>query len=850
MTRATLLSLLALLLSACPDDTAPTEDADVGADITDAADAPDGDDAADSDVSSGPVVREAGPLTLTLRPDDGTFDLAHDGAPVFVRATADVLVDAGAGPRLVSLADDACDRAIDGDGRLVCVAADVTLALELALDGADGHLEAALTVTNTSSATLQVLRLAPLVVEAERGGALWLGQDPARHRVLENGSWIALDHAVQVQWADAPRFLLGDALPIPLRGGSVSNWNHLVADLDDPAAALVAGWLTFERAVPTVGIGYDPTLADPATPGAFTTYAAECPLIFSGKPLDPGAALTSERFWMQPAPPDALGGLEHYADAVADHLGIVPWPQRDGGRPVPNGWNSWTGSGGTGGYGTNIDEQLIFDNLQVWVNQLGSFGGAWFQIDDGWEPFYGDWTWRTDRFPGGGANLAAAMRAEGMRPGLWIAPFSVDPDSTLAAEHPDWLQKKGDFNFSTDGWKTIDSSNPEVLAWLTTLFTGIKDDGWDWVKLDFSYQALIDTPQYDPTLTNIESWRQGWRAVRDALGPDVFLLGIGAMGPNIGVIDAMRTTLDNNPEWDGDAPDDPVSASNSIKSTVRSGSRRWFYQNRIWVNHPDLIFFRSSTQAGVPPLSLEESRTFATWVGLGGGIVKLGDKLLDMAGHPEWIDVVRRLLPAWPDSARPVDVLVRDYPERWVLPVAAPAGEWTVLGLLNWGLNRDTSTRPPTALPDSPRTYPVSCDDCLVWELWTETFLGRHAGDFEVEVPARDARVLALRAPTGAPQLLGTNRHVTMGANDLGPMTWDATTKTLSGTLTGAVGSDVAPWAYHLAFYAPAGYTAVSAAIDLVVAPALSQDGEVVDLRFSLPSDAQDEVVSWQIVFE
>ena len=53
--------------------------------------------------------------------------------------------------------------------------------------------------------------------------------------------------------------------------------------------------------------------------------------------------------------------------------------------------------------------------------------------------------------------------------------------------------------------------------------------------------------------------------------------------------------------------------------------------------------------------------------------------------------VVRRLLPAFPDAARPLDVLTRDFPEQFRLHVAAPAGEWDVLGLFDWGKNRDSS---------------------------------------------------------------------------------------------------------------------------------------------------------------
>lgn len=805
----------------------------------------DGDSAADV-AQAPPVVVEDGDLRLVLRVAEGTFDLSKGGRSVIEGATADALLDDGSGPRLVSMAGD-CARSVDGLGRLVCAGDGLTLTLEVALHGDDGHMEARLEVTNTSGATVKLLRLAPLVIEAAHGGALWLGPDPARHRILENGSYVALDHAVQANWGDAGRFLLADALPIQVRGASISNWNHVVASIDDPADSLVAGWLTFERTVPTLGIAFDAKVGR-GGPLPFTTYAAECALIFHGKPLASGASLQSERLWMALLPADPLEALERYADAVAAFNGIVPWPQRNGGQSVPNGWNSWTGSGSTGGYGTNIDEGVILDNLKVFAEQLGPFGGGWFQIDDGWEPAYGDWWWRTDRFPTGGAGMAEQIAATGMLPGLWIAAFSVDLESDLAKDHPDWLQMPGAFSTSGEG-ATVDTSKPEVLAWFTDLFTTIREDGWKWVKLDFSYQALLGDPS-DTTLTNVESWRQGWLTAREALGPDIFLLGIGVMGTNIGIIDSMRLTLDTNPQWEGDEPDNPISAINSFKSIVRTGSRRWFYGNRVWVNHNDLIFFRASKEQGVPPLTFEESRTFATWVGLGGGIVKIGDKLVDLEPHPEQLDVLRRLLPAWPHGARPVDVLIRDYPEHWVLPVQAPAGDWTVVGLLNWGSNRDFSQRPAAALPDGPHGYTVRCAaECLAWELWSETFLGVQTGDFEVEVEARDAKVIALRAPTGAPQFLGTNRHVTMGATDMGPITWDPAPKTLSGTLVGSVGTDIAPWEHRLAFYAPAPFSVIGATVAGIDAPVVEQDGEVVRLRFTLPPAAQGADVAWSVGF-
>ncbi len=789
----------------------------------------------------------ASPATFRLA--DGTFDVVRDGVTVFSRATADALVaDAeGNNPRTVSFTDP-CERRQEGEATFVCETGGVELRLAFAWAGDDRRFTAQLSVTNRSDAPIVVLKTAPLVVDAAHGGALRLGSDPARHRILENGRFVAFDATAQLEAGDVPRFYLGNVFPIPLRGNSVSNWNHLVADLDDPRRSLVAGFLTFERSVPTLGIGYDSA----AWPDAFSTYAAECPLIFHGKRLAPGEAVASELLYVDPLPPDPLGALEDYATALADHLGVTPWSKRGPGHGVPNGWNSWTGGAGTGGYGQSIDESLILANLDVYRREFAPFGGSWFQVDDGWQVARGDWRWRPDAFPEGGPWMASTLSEAGFAPGLWLAPLVAAPESALAAEHPEWLMPPEDGvvgAFALDR-QALDPSNPEVLAFLHDLFAGLRADGWRWAKVDFAYYALLGRPQHDSSLTNVEAYRLAWQAMRDGLGPDAFLLGVGTMGTLAGIVDGMRLTLDNGPRWDEDSPGDVLSTPRAFKATVRTGTRRWYFQNRLWVNHDDLIFFRSWPGGEHPSISFEEARTFATWIGLMGSIVKPGERLVDMEVHPAWIDVVRRLLPSWPEGARPLDVLLRDYPEQYRLHVVASAGEWDVVGLINWGTNRDWSENPPTAMAETTRSYTVTCDgDCLAYEFWSETFLGRKSGTFSVDVDPRRAKVLALRTPTGAPQLLGTNRHLTQGATDMGPLAWDAEGRTLSGTLTGAVGTPTAPWEYHLAFYLPAGFTLDHAEVDTVASPTVERQSDVALLKFSLPPSAQGEPVAFRLVF-
>lgn len=770
---------------------------------------------------------------LSVRADlaRGTFELQKHGRAVFTGASADVLFSTGREPRTLSFAST-CTKSQGDDGAFLCRSAELELALKIDVDPQGRHALFSLRATNIGERPLTILRLAPLVVEREQGGALFPGARAAEFSVLENGRFIVFDQTAQLMRADVEPFTLSAALPVPVRGNSVSNWTQLLAENGGEHRALVAGYFSAEHAIPTLGVAAG---AD----GDFSTWAAESALIFHGKELSPGAAIDSEKLYLDLLPEDPLAALENYATAFAEDRKIIPWPKRDGGRDVPNGWNSWTGSSFTGGYGQRIDRPLILENLEIFSRELVPFGMSWFQIDDGWQQHTGDWFWK-DSFPGGGSALAQSIAEHGLRSGLWLAPFLVEPNSALAAQHPEWRMPREDSfvgALGKDG-ETLDLTNPAVHDYLRETMTRVREDGFRWVKADFTYWAMLGKPLADPSMTNVEAYKKGWRTIRDALGPEVFLLGIGIVGANAGIADGMRTTLDSGPRWEESTPDN-TGEGQSFKSTVRTGSRRWFYGNRVWVNHGDLIFFRSWKDGVEPPVTFEESRAFASWIGLTGSIVKLGDKLPDLAAAPERIDVVRRLLPIYREpGARPLDLLTRDYPEIFRNHVVAPAGEWEVVGLFHWGRNRDLSRTPPIELPDDrPRVHTLDCArPCLVFEHWSETFLGEKSGSFQVEVPPHDAKVLALREVTGAPQLLGTNRHLLQGATELGALAFDPATKILKGTVQRARGTELAPYTMRLYFYVPAPFAFERGTFAGAENVAFFQEGEVLRAEVSWPS--------------
>ena len=111
---------------------------------------------------------------------------------------------------------------------------------------------------------------------------------------------------------------------------------------------------------------------------------------------------------------------------------VLP-PKRGAARPVH--FNTW--------------ETLYFDHSEertlALVGEAAAMGAERFVLDDGWftgrtsdRAGLGDWEVCRERYPNGLEPVVKAVRAAGMRFGLWIEPEMVNEDSNLFREHPDW----------------------------------------------------------------------------------------------------------------------------------------------------------------------------------------------------------------------------------------------------------------------------------------------------------------------------------------------------------------------------------------------------------------------------
>lgn len=732
-----------------------------------------------------------------------------------------------------------------------------TLIWQLAAYTEEGFFTFAVKLIEESGAEgWKISKLIPLTAGGDGKSGLFLASAPPRQRILENGCFSIFDHYVRLLPGDAPYEFITTLLPGGYQGHSVSNWNHAVIDLAG-GSPYIAGALTFGATLPTFNLAYDPQKALTLPDGrvGYSLASAETAYLPLPKPLGAGAVFLGELIYVHPGETSVFVGLERYARMIKANLGITLWNEKDAANRVPNGWNSWSGGGGSGGYGTDINESIILANLDVAAEDFKEFGMEWFQIDAGWAKGDGDWQWDPTRFPHGGKWMAERIKEKGFKAGLWMSALNANPDSQLVKDHPSWVAPKVEFAAKVGvakGYALLDLANPEVQGFIKDTATTVRKDwGFDWLKVDFAYWDLLAQGVYDPTLTREEAYKKGMGILREALGSDAFLLVVAIMGLNYGVADANRLTIDNMPVWDHDphmaATESLVQPWQGLKPVMRAVARRYYLHNRVWLNHPDLIFFRSNpNDTSWPRLTLDESTAFSSFVGLSGGIVKLGDKLVDLT--PEEVNVVRKLLPAYPESARPLDLFEHEYPERWHLPIRYGQDGYNeayeLVGLFNWGANTDLSVNPYVAIPDSTeaKTFSVKLSDLglnsglgksyLAFEFWTQKFLGRVSDTLSLDVPAHSARVVALRNEQSVPQFLGTNRQLTMGGTLFGKPVWNDETKVLEVPVKVAKPGSYVPFVTTVSLHVPAGYTfkeLTSEGVYLSMKET-KQDGEILTL--------------------
>ena len=249
--------------------------------------------------------------------------------------------------------------------------------------------------------------------------------------------------------------------------------------------------------------------------------------------------------------------------------------------------------------------------------------GRLVQIDDGWQKAVGDWT-QNDRFKDW-PKLAGSIKARGLVPGTYLAPCLVHETLPVVKDHPDWFQRDENgapaVRFANDDRPRLafNPDHPFAQDYMRKGFEGARADGWEYIKVDFTYPVAANRTRdsyqnygaQSRQLTTFESQQNLYRLFREASGPDMLLnacVGEPARYA-IGTVDACRLYGDIGTKW-------ATVRENLVPLLLHAPvGGRWFTAD------PDVFYMRREKN----DLSDEENWLLSGSIGLMGGLFLTSD---------------------------------------------------------------------------------------------------------------------------------------------------------------------------------------------------------------------------------
>jgi len=506
-------------------------------------------------------------------------------------------------------------------------------------------------------------------------------------------------------------------------------------------------------------------------------------------------------------PSNLFEGLEEYGSDVGIFNGLHP-KQYSGAT-----WCSWyAGYGSVNQADLKGLEKAMVRNAKL-MAPLAPLGADTLRIaEDSDDERYGDWNFAY--IPHGMGPMADSLRELGMKPGLWFAPAWVSEKSDVFKQHPDWLQQKSSGEVVTIGkyfgtsMHFFDASNPQVLEYLRNLCSRFKGWGYKYVMIDFMYMFGLSDQYQDPHLTRAEIYHRALTTIREALGPDVYLLGCGAPQlASAGLVDGMRIGPD---AWG--------------KYGYENVAARYFEAGKWWINDPDALLANNRP--------VEEYRAWASLDSISGSVLTIGDDFAFFSG--EKLNILKRILPAKGMVGRPIDLFSAQPNNLWLLDTKIPGSKSGVLSLFNWGGTEMLTHRV------NPAQIIQSKKKVLVYDFWNDLFIGETEDELAIAVPPRNVRTLCIVETAGVPRVLEVSDYLPQMGYGLSEVSWSEGGRTLRGQSAGPSGDS-----YHIVFYVPMGYEPDRAIVDREEVPLLRQPKNLWVLRLT----GQGKLVEWSVHF-
>lgn len=335
--------------------------------------------------------------------------------------------------------------------------------------------------------------------------------------------------------------------------------------------------------------------------------------------------------------------LKQYADIVVKKMGARSV------NPSSNltGYCTWYY------YYADVTEADFLENLEACAAHRNTgYSPQVVQIDDGYQTFQGDWNDQDPSWPTPLPEIGRRLKESGMTGGIWTMPFTASTVSRVFREHPDWFVKdengepKTALGWSAPPnhlWVTLDTTNPEAQEHLRKIFRTFHEWGFDYFKMDGLGFALTDGIRYDKNATPVSAFREGLKAIREAV-PNAYLLGCcPPMLPCLGYVDGARVSPDTKAAW----PD--------IKNAMFTTLSRWWMFDKFFRADPDTLMARQDRAEH----TIQEARV-SVITGILTGVCLTSDNLSTIA--PERFQLLERAAKYRVKDAMPIDWKIKQWP--------------------------------------------------------------------------------------------------------------------------------------------------------------------------------------------
>lgn len=531
---------------------------------------------------------------------------------------------------------------------------------------------------------------------------------------------VTIDQPEDPRFYQVPYYNNDDFAVLPMRDarGALSYWLGGVVDASR-GHGLIAGAVETQRWKSAVWFD-GPSNAISVHSGTRAPVDTVAPAPVRGQWIDSALMLLSyqqDHQW-------ALADLMHAVRAFEPPL---PAPQ----LPPPVGWSAWYD------YGLDTDAPVVHGVTEFIAQNWAPLGYKYINLDAGWNRADGDTRYNPEQFPGGIEPVVRHIHDRGLLAGGYFVPFAISP--TLLDEpvpgsseyrYRDMLLRDAagqPVRASILDWEyVLDITHPAAVPFLYTSAKRLVDYGFDFVKLDFLQIGTQEGVRFDPTVTAMEAFHRGMRAISQAwkdAGRPIFLSA--AISPLYiqPYVHARRVGNDVN-----------FGQARQAANVALS----WFTGLLYHRNDPDNAVVRRSW---FPGYNDGLARLHATMSALGGTLFLAGDDPRELAParaalmtNPSVVALAKQ-----PIVARPLSIKETPAP---IWHAEQPDGTHLV-AVFNWN-------------GEAGRTYTIRFRDLglvnnaayTLYDLWSESTFGTFESSFTVDLPPHGVALLRITRRT------------------------------------------------------------------------------------------------------